>query len=28
MALIQCPHCGNPSVSDRATHCPHCGVSP
>ena len=25
MALIQCPHCGNPSVSDRATHCPHCG---
>lgn len=24
-ALIQCPHCGNPSVSDRATHCPHCG---
>ena len=27
MALIQCPHCGNPSVSDRATHCPHCGKS-
>ena len=25
MALIQCPHCGNQSVSDRATHCPHCG---
>ena len=25
MALIQCPHCGNPYVSDRATHCPHCG---
>jgi len=25
MALIQCPHCGNPSVSDRAIHCPHCG---
>lgn len=25
MALIQCPHYGNPSVSDRATHCPHYG---
>lgn len=27
MALVQCPHCGQP-VSDKAKSCPHCGKDP